>query len=170
VIGLNGQFAMPGFIEGHGHFTGIGENKINLDLVSTTSWDQIVQMVAQAVEKAKPGQWIIGRGWHQEKWTAAPQPDVQGFPSTNRSTRSRRQSGGAHACERPCVVRQREGDGAVEHHSHGARSERRRDLKGHEPKSDRAPARDRILAKISQEYLKISRTRAVSRQRSAVSF
>src|SRR5256885_6879959 len=56
------QFAMPGFIEGHGHFTGIGENKINLDLMSATSWGQIVQMVAQAVEKARPRQWIIGRG------------------------------------------------------------------------------------------------------------
>ena len=38
-------------------------------------------MVALAVEKAKPGQWIIGRGWHQEKWTSAPQPNVEGFPT-----------------------------------------------------------------------------------------
>src|SRR3979490_2245708 len=35
VIEMNGRFAMPGFIEGHGHFTGIGENKINLDLIGT---------------------------------------------------------------------------------------------------------------------------------------
>jgi predicted amidohydrolase YtcJ len=81
VIEMNGRFAMPGFIEGHGHFTGIGENKINLDLIGTTSWDQIVQMVGRAVEKSKPGQWIVGRGWHQEKWTSAPQPDVEGFPT-----------------------------------------------------------------------------------------
>src|SRR5258706_3907138 len=75
VIEMNGRFAMPGFIEGHGHFTGIGENKINLDLIGTTSWDQIVQMVGRAVEKSKPGQWIVGRGWHQENWASAPQPD-----------------------------------------------------------------------------------------------
>jgi len=81
IIELNGQFAMPGFIEGHGHFTGIGENKLNLDLTNVTSWDDIVQMVARAVENAKPGQWIVGRGWHQEKWTAAPQPNVEGFPT-----------------------------------------------------------------------------------------
>ena len=43
VIELHTRFAMPGFIEGHGHFTGIGENKMNLDLVRTTSWDEIVQ-------------------------------------------------------------------------------------------------------------------------------
>ena len=37
---------MPGFIEGHGHFTGIGEGKLNLELMNTKSWDEIVHMVA----------------------------------------------------------------------------------------------------------------------------
>ncbi len=80
VIDLDGQFAMPGFIEGHGHFTGIGNAKLGLELLNTTSWEQIVQMVADAVAKARPGQWIVGRGWHQEKWTSTPQPNVEGFP------------------------------------------------------------------------------------------
>jgi hypothetical protein len=80
VIDLGGQLAIPGLIEGHAHFTGIGENRVNLDFMATKSWDEIVQMVAQAVEKAKPGEWIIGRGWHQEKWTSVPQPNVEGFP------------------------------------------------------------------------------------------
>jgi len=69
VVELRGRLAIPGFIEGHAHFTGIGELKIQLDLMATKSWDQIVTMVAQAVEKAKPGQWVIGRRWHQEKWS-----------------------------------------------------------------------------------------------------
>ncbi len=47
----------------------------------TTSWDEIVAMVAEAVKKAKPGEWIVGRGWHQEKWTARPEPTVEGFPT-----------------------------------------------------------------------------------------
>jgi predicted amidohydrolase YtcJ len=81
VIDLAGQFAMPGFIEGHGHFTGIGESKLGLELLNTTSWDQIVKMVADAVKKAKPGQWIVGRGWHQDKWTPKPQPNVNGYPT-----------------------------------------------------------------------------------------
>jgi predicted amidohydrolase YtcJ len=80
VIELNTGFAMPGFIEGHGHFVGIGENKMNLDLARTTSWDEIVEIVARVVESAKPGQWIVGRGWHQEKWNAVPMPNVEGFP------------------------------------------------------------------------------------------
>jgi predicted amidohydrolase YtcJ len=81
VLDLNGQFAMPGFIEGHGHFTNLGESKLNLELQNTKSWDEIVHMVALAVEKAKPGEWIVGRGWHQEKWSSTPDPNVEGFPT-----------------------------------------------------------------------------------------
>ena len=80
VIELGGQVAVPGLIEGHGHFTGIGKNRINLDFMNTKSWDEIVHMVAVAVEKAQPGQWIVGRGWHQDKWTSRPTPNVEGFP------------------------------------------------------------------------------------------
>jgi hypothetical protein len=81
VIDLAGQLAIPGFIEGHGHFANIGNAKLGLELLNTTSWEQIVQMVAQAVEKARPGQWIVGRGWHQEKWTSTPAGAVEGFPT-----------------------------------------------------------------------------------------
>jgi predicted amidohydrolase YtcJ len=81
VVELDGRFAMPGFIEGHGHFTGIGSAKLGLELMSTKSWEEIVQMVADAARNARPGQWIVGRGWHQEKWTSTPQPNVEGFPT-----------------------------------------------------------------------------------------
>ena len=80
-IELNGQLAIPGFIEGHGHFTGIGQAKLNLELMPTKSWEDIVQMVADAVAQAEPGQWIVGRGWHQEKWTHTPEPSVEGLPT-----------------------------------------------------------------------------------------
>src|SRR5579863_6774137 len=81
VIDLAGQLATPGFIEGHGHFTGIGQTKLGLELQNAKTWDDIVAMVAVAVRQAKPGQWIEGRGWHQEKWIHPPQPNVEGFPT-----------------------------------------------------------------------------------------
>jgi len=68
---LNGQLAIPGFIEGHGHFTGIGENRLNLDLLDTTSWEQIVSIVADAVKKARPASGSWG-AVHQDKWTKRP--------------------------------------------------------------------------------------------------
>ena len=80
VIDLEGKLAIPGFIDGHGHFTGVGEAKLELDLTKAKNWDDIVAMVKDAVQKAKPGEWIRGRGWHQEKWDKTPKPSVDGLP------------------------------------------------------------------------------------------
>jgi predicted amidohydrolase YtcJ len=81
VIDLQGKLAIPGFIESHGHFSGVGGSQLELNLMNVQSWDEIVKMVADAVTRAKPGQWIYGRGWHQEKWTSRPAPNVEGFPT-----------------------------------------------------------------------------------------
>ena len=80
IIDLNGKLAIPGFIEGHGHFTGLGRSKMNLNLRNARNWNDIVSMVADAAKTAKPGEWILGRGWHQSKWDTLPAPSVQGFP------------------------------------------------------------------------------------------
>ena len=80
VIDVKGQLVIPGFIEGHGHFTGVGTARLNLDLMDAKTWDEIVAMVAERVKTAKPGEWIYGRGWHQEKWDVRPSPNVEGFP------------------------------------------------------------------------------------------
>ncbi len=80
VIDLAGKLAIPGLIDGHGHFTGVGEMKMSLNLRYAKSWDQIVAMVGAAAKEAKPGEWIVGRGWHQEKWETKPSPNINGFP------------------------------------------------------------------------------------------
>jgi predicted amidohydrolase YtcJ len=81
VIDLQGQLVIPGFFESHGHFSGVGEAQLQLNLTEATSWSQIVALVATAAKTARPGEWIVGRGWHQEKWTAPPEPAVEGFPT-----------------------------------------------------------------------------------------
>jgi predicted amidohydrolase YtcJ len=81
VVDLGGRLAIPGFIEGHGHFTGVGNARIVLNLTTVKSWDEIVAMVKDAAGKARPGEWIRGRGWHQEKWDKRPEPAVEGFPT-----------------------------------------------------------------------------------------
>jgi hypothetical protein len=80
VVDLEGQFAMPGIIEGHGHFMNLGQSKMNLDLMDVKNWNEVIDMVGTAARQAKPGDWILGRGWHQEKWDAKPEPSVEGFP------------------------------------------------------------------------------------------
>ena len=70
-----------GFIDGHGHFTGVGQARITLNLTKVKNWDEVVAMVKDAAQKAGPGEWIRGRGWHQDKWDRKPQPAVEGFPT-----------------------------------------------------------------------------------------
>ena len=81
VIDLEGRLAIPGFIEGHAHFMGLGQSRMILDLTKAESWDDIVAMVEEAVAGAEPGEWITGRGWHQEKWTETPEGSVEGVPT-----------------------------------------------------------------------------------------
>lgn len=80
IIDCNGRFVMPGLIEGHGHIHGMGASLINLNLMKVKNWEEIVSLVAEAVQKAKPGDWIIGRGWHQEKWDHTPEKNFLGYP------------------------------------------------------------------------------------------
>jgi hypothetical protein len=80
VIELDGAFAVPGLIEGHGHFTGLGRSKMILDLTAIADYGELVASVADAVADAGPGEWILGRGWHQEKWSSPPEPAVEGLP------------------------------------------------------------------------------------------
>ena len=83
VIDLDGRLAIPGFIEGHGHFVGLGRSKMVLDLTKAGTWDDIVRLVKEAAQKKPAGQWIIGRGWHQSKWNPPPEPNVDGYPLHN---------------------------------------------------------------------------------------
>ena len=80
VIDLGGKLAVPGFIDGHGHYMGLGQSKLQLDLTKAHTWDDIVAMVGAAAKNAKTGEWIVGRGWHQAKWDRLPVPSVEGNP------------------------------------------------------------------------------------------
>jgi predicted amidohydrolase YtcJ len=81
VIDLDGRVAVPGFIEGHGHFMSLGNAKIILDLTQVKNFGEIVAMVSHVASDAAPGAWISGRGWHQEKWDELPDDAVEGVPT-----------------------------------------------------------------------------------------
>lgn len=87
VIDLKGMLAVPGFIDSHGHFLGLGRSKMVLDLTKAPNFDQIVRLVEEAAKKAPPGSWIVGRGWHQSKWDKKPQPNVDGCPTHQKLSR-----------------------------------------------------------------------------------
>jgi hypothetical protein len=79
VIDLGGATAVPGFIEGHAHLMGLGEFRRTLDLTRAANYEELVALVAEAARSRPPGEWIIGRGWHQSKWLPQPAPLVSGY-------------------------------------------------------------------------------------------
>jgi len=78
---LNGRTVVPGFDDSHAHLLGIGYARLDVDLMGATSFAQVVARVAEAVTSRSPGEWIRGRGWHEEKWTVAAAGSVRGFPT-----------------------------------------------------------------------------------------
>ncbi len=80
VIDLQGQMLIPGFIEGHGHYTSFGGSLLILDFRHAKSFAEIVSMVAKAATETPVGEWIVGRGWHQDKWATKEDVLVEGLP------------------------------------------------------------------------------------------
>jgi len=68
VIELRGRLVVPGFIESHGHLLGLGQSRLILDLRGAKSAEEVAARVAAKVREARPGEWILGRGWDQNEW------------------------------------------------------------------------------------------------------
>jgi predicted amidohydrolase YtcJ len=79
LIDLGGKTMTPGLIEGHGHLFGLGFNELNVNLTDVKNYDELVAKIKEATSRVKPGEWIVGRGWHQDKWNVKPNKMVKGF-------------------------------------------------------------------------------------------
>ena len=69
-----GNTVVPGLIDAHAHLYGLGLGLQNVDLVGTTSFDEILGRVI-AFQQEKNTEYIIGRGWDQNDW------DDKNFPT-----------------------------------------------------------------------------------------
>ncbi len=74
VIDAEGKTLIPGLIDAHCHFYGLGLNQLKVDLVGTRSFEEVLQRV-QDFHKANPSNFIEGRGWDQNDW------EVKEFPT-----------------------------------------------------------------------------------------
>ena len=74
VIELNGKLIVPGLIDAHAHLLGYGNALSTLDFRGTTSFRQIIDMVAEKAKTLTAGEWIIGRSWDQNDWEAGEFP------------------------------------------------------------------------------------------------
>jgi predicted amidohydrolase YtcJ len=101
-VDLKGRFVLPGFIEGHGHFGGLGKMVTELNLLETTSWQEVENLLKEEL-KSNQLKWVFGGGWHQEKWDSLPDMQVDGYP--NATTMD------AFTTNRPVILKHASGHG-----------------------------------------------------------
>nr|WP_298928686.1 amidohydrolase [uncultured Allomuricauda sp.] len=76
-IDAEGKTIVPGLIDAHCHFYGLGLTQQVVDLVGTSSFDDIIDKVV-AFQKEHPANFIQGRGWDQNDW------EVKEFPTKDK--------------------------------------------------------------------------------------
>lgn len=77
MLDAKGKTIVPGLIDAHCHFYGLGLTQQIVNLRGTTSYDEILQKVAE-FQKEKPSNFIQGRGWDQNDW------EVKEFPTKDK--------------------------------------------------------------------------------------
>ena len=84
IIDLGGAFAMPAFIDNHTHFLKGSLALAQPDLLTARSRTEFAELIGRAA-RAKPGQWITGRSWDEQRmggelptreWIDAVTPDT----------------------------------------------------------------------------------------------
>jgi predicted amidohydrolase YtcJ len=78
MIDLEGKFVYPGFIDPHCHFYGYGSALMNADLSGSGSFEEIIDIISQHHEDF-PSEWILGRGWDQNRWPVREFPHRRQF-------------------------------------------------------------------------------------------
>lgn len=68
VLALGHRTVIPGMVDAHLHFMGVGAALRNVDLVGSTSEAEAVRRVAERAREVRAGEWIRGRGWNQMQW------------------------------------------------------------------------------------------------------
>jgi predicted amidohydrolase YtcJ len=68
VVDLAGKTVVPGLTDSHCHIFGIGEREMRLNLEGTNTLEDFLAKIKERVAKAKPGEWITGRGWIETFW------------------------------------------------------------------------------------------------------
>ena len=69
VIHLDGKLVLPGLIDSHAHLHSLGNELSYLNTTGTTSYQEIIDKVAEKVKSMKPCDWIIGGRWDHTDWT-----------------------------------------------------------------------------------------------------
>jgi Predicted metal-dependent hydrolase with the TIM-barrel fold len=82
IVNAGGATVIPGMIDAHAHLAGLGSSLANANLAGSRTYAEAIARVVDHSHGAKPGEWILGRGWDQNLW-----PEKQ-FPTHEALTRA----------------------------------------------------------------------------------
>ena len=68
VIDLAGKPVYPGFIDSHGHISGVGFREVNLNLQGIKSLAEMLTAVKEYADANPDQPWVVGRGWIEKVW------------------------------------------------------------------------------------------------------
>jgi len=74
ILDLKGATVLPGLIDAHLHLEGYARLQMGVD-VDTPTLEEALARVARQAATRPPGEWIVGRGWLQERWGRFPTAD-----------------------------------------------------------------------------------------------
>ena len=70
LIDLQGRLMLPGFADTHLHLLFYGTFRRRIDLVNTTTYEEVVRMCREGAEKVRgTNRWVIGCNFNQINWT-----------------------------------------------------------------------------------------------------
>jgi predicted amidohydrolase YtcJ len=74
ILDLPSRLVVPGLVDGHVHFCSFGQTLNLVNLKNLSSLDQCRQKIRTEVSSYSPGEWIVGRGWDDQRWEEKRQP------------------------------------------------------------------------------------------------
>ena len=85
-VDLGGRCVMPGFSDAHVHFPSWALAQREVRLEDTSSLDETLRRVADAVGSVEPGRWLRGRGWRSGDWSPPVEPTRQALDAVTGDT------------------------------------------------------------------------------------
>lgn len=73
-IDAQGKAVYPGFIDAHAHFLGYGKGLFEVQLYNSADWQVVLNKISDFAKSWDEKQWIIGRGWDQNKFPGKQYP------------------------------------------------------------------------------------------------
>lgn len=98
VYDLGGKSAIVGLADAHCHLYGLGTDLENVSVRNLASEAEVVKTIAEAAKTRAAGEWLLGRGWDQNRWPG------QQFPT--------KASLDAAVSDRPVLLRRVDGHAA----------------------------------------------------------